>query len=109
MRSIAVFLILNILLLSSMTGMANIHHVKADCCVAKMHKDCCRHQKQETKDDCAKGNCNAMLSCGTCGFILTTPISYLPAVIDLYQQAAYPFKAGALSDYHDNGWNPPKV
>lgn len=109
MKSIAVFLIMNILLLSSFTGKANIHHGKAGCCVAKTQKDCCKHQKHDSNDDCAKGNCNAMLSCGTCGFIVIASASISPAVINPHQQFAYPFKTGALSDYHGNGWNPPKA
>src|SRR5579863_7887395 len=107
MKSIAVFLILNILLLSSFTGMANIHHGKASCCVAKTNKDCCK--KQGVDDNCAKGNCNAMLSCGTCGFVITPSISISPVVYILSGRAVPPYAIGELSDYHGNGWNPPKV
>ena len=109
MKSLAVFLILNILFLSSFSGMANIRHEKASCCIEKTQKDCCRHQKHSSDDDCAKGNCNAMLSCGTCGFIVTQPVYFSPAVIDLHQQSTRLYKTGELSDYHDNGWNPPKA
>lgn len=109
MKSIAVFLILNILLLSSITGMANIYHGKAACAASKMHKDCCKEQKQSSDNDCAKGICNVILSCGTSGFIITLPLSFSPAVIDLHQGSAHLFEVGALSDYHANDWNPPKA
>lgn len=109
MKYIAVFLILNILLLSSLSGIAGVQHGTASCCQQKIHKDCCKQQKQRSDNDCAKGNCNAMLSCGTCGFIINEPQVILPAVIDLHQQSAHLFAIGALSDYHDNGWTPPKA
>ncbi|WPU96432.1 hypothetical protein SNE25_12970 [Mucilaginibacter sabulilitoris] len=109
MKSIAVFLILNVLLLSSFTGMANIYHGKAACCIAKMYKDCCKHQKQNPDDNCAKGACNAMVPCGTCGFTIISSVSLSPAITDLNDQPAHPFAIGELSDYQDNDWNPPKA
>jgi hypothetical protein len=110
MKSIAVFLILNVLLLSSFTGMANIHFGrKASCFVAKAHKDCCKQQKQNPDNNCAKGTCNAMLSCGTCGFTIIPSVSLSPAMADLNDQIARPFTIGELSDYQDNDWNPPKA
>lgn len=109
MKSIAVFLILNILLLSSFTGTANNNHGKASCCVAKTQKDCCKQSKHDASDDCAKGNCNAMLSCGTCGFVITASVSISPAIFILSSQAVHSFAIGELSDYHGKGWNPPKV
>jgi hypothetical protein len=109
MKSIAVFLILNILLLSSFTGTANIHHGKASCCVAKTHTDCCKQPKHSAADDCAKGNCNAMLSCGICGFVIASSVSILPIISILSSQAVHPFLIGELSDYCGNGWNPPKA
>jgi hypothetical protein len=109
MKFIAIFLILNILLLSSFTGTANSHHGKASCCVTKTQKNCCKKQKQGADDNCAKGNCNAMLSCGTCGFIITASVSISPAISILSNQAVPPFAIGELSDYHGNGWNPPKA
>jgi hypothetical protein len=109
MKSIAVFLILNILLLSSFTGMAKIPSRTASCCISKTQKDCCRQQKKSTDDDCGKGACNAMLSCGTCGFVINSPLSLSPAMIDLNDQIVHPFAIGELSDYHDNDWTPPKA
>jgi hypothetical protein len=88
---------------------ASIRNGKASCRRAKTHKDCCKQQKQNADNDCAKGNCNAMLSCSTCGFIAPHPVSLLPAVIELPQHLSNPFLIGALSDYHGNGWNPPKA
>jgi hypothetical protein len=109
MKYIAVFLILNVLLLSSFSGMANIHHGKATCCLTKIQKNCCKQQKHNSDNDCAKGNCNAMLSCGTCGFVITATVS-IPLIIPiLSSQSVHPFPIGELSDYHGNGWNPPKV
>jgi hypothetical protein len=108
MKYIAVFLILNVLLLSSVTGMANISHVTASCC-AKMKKDCCKPQKHSSDNDCAKGNCNAMMSCGTCGFIVVPSVSLSPAIIHLSNQHTLHFITGELSDYQDNDWNPPKA
>jgi hypothetical protein len=107
MKYIAIFLILNVLLLSSVTGMANISQGTA--CAVKMGKDCCKQQKNNSDNDCAKGPCNAMLSCGTCGFIVVQSISLSPAVIDLNRQIIHHFVVDELSDYHDNDWNPPKV
>jgi hypothetical protein len=109
MKSIAVFLILNILLLSSFTGMANIHHGKASCCVANTHKYCCKQQKHNAADDCRKGNCNAMASCGTCGFVITASVPISPTISILNSQAVHPFSIGEISDYHGNSRNPPKV
>ncbi|MEO8948949.1 MAG: hypothetical protein ABI308_11120 [Mucilaginibacter sp.] len=109
MKYIGVFLILNILLLSSLSGIAGVQHGPAAFCKQETHKDCCKQQKQNSANDCAKGNCNAMLSCGTCGFVVNQEQAILPAVIDLHKQSAHPFAIGALSDYHGNGWNPPKA
>ncbi|SDG12413.1 hypothetical protein [Mucilaginibacter gossypii] len=109
MKYIAVFLILNLLLLSSFSGIAGIQYGAAKCCKQKTHQDCCKQQKQKSAGDCAKGNCDAMVNCGTCSFIIVQPSSFSPAVVDLQQQAAYPFLIGALSDYYGNGWNPPKA
>jgi hypothetical protein len=109
MKYIAVFLILNVLLLSSVTGMANIHHGTASCCKENAHASDCKQQKHHPDDDCAKGNCNALLSCGTCGFIVIPSVSVLPAMIDLNNQTVHPLAIGELSDYHGNGWNPPKA
>jgi len=109
MKSIAVFLILNVLLLSSFTGTVNSHHGKTSCCAAKAQKDCCKQQKQGASDDCAKGTCNVMLSCGTCGFVITASVSISPLISILSSQAVPPFAIGELSDYHGNGWNPPKA
>ena len=109
MKPIAVFLILNILLLSSFTGAVNSHPGKASCCITKMQKDSCKHPKQDSSDSCAKGNCSAMLSCGTCGFVITASVSISPAISILSPQAVHPVAIGELSDYHRNGWNPPKV
>jgi len=109
MKFIAVFLILNILLLSSFSGIASVQHGTASCCKQKAHKDGCKQQKQNADNDCAKESCNAMLSCGTCGFIVNQPLAVLPAVIYLPWRSAHPFVIDALSDYHANGWNPPKA
>lgn len=109
MKYIAVFLILNVLLLSSVTGMANISHGTASCCTAKMKNDCCKQQKHGSDNDCAKGNCNAMLSCGTCGFVITTTVSISPIIFILSSKSIHPFAIGELSDYHGVGWNPPKA
>ncbi|WP_292945664.1 hypothetical protein [Mucilaginibacter sp. 44-25] len=109
MKSIAVFLVLNILLLSSISGMANVCHGKASCCVEKLQKDCCNHAKHNSSADCAKGNCKAMLSCGTCDFVFSDTVSTSPTISILKNQSASPFAIGELSDYHGNGWNPPKL
>jgi hypothetical protein len=50
-----------------------------------------------------------MLSCGTCGFVITASVSISPAISILSPQAVHPVAIGELSDYHRNGWNPPKV
>jgi hypothetical protein len=110
MKYIAVFLVLNVLLLSSVTGMANISHVTASCCATKMKKDCCKQQKHSSDNDCAKGTCNAMMSCGTCGFIVVSSVSLSPPIIHLISNQNAPhFITGELSDYQDNDWNPPKA
>jgi hypothetical protein len=86
--------------------MTNIRHGKASCCLAKTQKDYCKKQKQGADDNCAKGNCNAMLSCG---FVITASVSISPTIFILSSQAVHPFAIGELSDYHGNGWNPPKA
>ena len=108
MKYIAAFLILNVLLLSSVTGMGNISHATASCC-AKIHAANCKQQKHTSDNDCAKGNCNAMMACGTCGFIVVPSVSLSPAIIHLSNQHAPHFISGELSDYQDNDWNPPKA
>jgi len=109
MKSIAVFLILNILLLSSFMSTANSHHDKVSCCLTKTQKDCCKQQKHNSDNGCAKGNCNAMLSCGTCGFMITASVSILPTISTLSNRSVPPSAIGELSDYHANDWNPPKA
>jgi hypothetical protein len=109
MKYIAVFFILNMLLLSSISGIAGIHHGPATCCKESIHKDCGKQQMQTSDRDCPKGICNVMLSCGTCGFIISLPVSLSPAIIDLNNQTTPPFIADKLSDYQNNDWNPPKV
>ena len=80
MKYIAVFLILNILLLSSFTSKSNVYHGMRSCCKEQKHTANCKQQKHHSDDDCAKGNCNAMLSCGTCGFVITASISISPII-----------------------------
>jgi len=109
MKYIAVFLILNVLLLFSFTGMAKIPHGTASCCTAKYSKDCCTQPKKSADNDCGKGACNALLNCGTCGFVVTVSVPLSPAMIDLYLQTIHHFATGELSDYHGNDWNPPKA
>jgi hypothetical protein len=108
MKSIAVFLLLNIICLSSFTGIANITRGAASCRISKSQKDCGR-QKKSAGDDCGKAGCNAMLYCGTCGFVIAPTISLSPAVIDLDRKLIHHFIAGELSAYHVNDWNPPKA
>lgn len=109
MKSIAVFLILNVLLLSSFTGVAKIPHGPLSCCASKTQKDRCTMQKKSADSNCDKGVCNAMLSCGTCGFVVVLPVSLSPAVIDLNRQPVHHFVISELSTYHGNDWNPPKA
>jgi hypothetical protein len=109
MKYIAVFLILNVLLLSSVSGMANIHVGTKSCCEQIAHKHSCKQPRHTSDDDCGKGTCNAMLSCSTCGFLIVSYISVSPAVVYLNNQIAHPFITGELSDYQDNSWNPPKA
>jgi hypothetical protein len=109
MKYLAVFLILNVLLLSTVTGTAAIQRGTASCCISKLQKDCCRQQKKSADNDCSKGACNAMLNCGTYGFVVTLSVSISPAMIDLNNQIVKPFAIGELSDYHGNDWNPPKA
>jgi hypothetical protein len=109
MKSIAVFLILNVLLLSAFTGMAKIPHGTASFCKTKSSKDCSAHQKKSAGNDCGKGTCNAMLACGTCGFVVAPSVSLSPVMAHLNRQTARPFSIGKLSDYHSSGWIPPKA
>jgi hypothetical protein len=109
MKYIAFFLILNTLLLSSFTGKSSIHRVTESCCKEKKHTANCKQQKHHPHDDCAKGNCNAMLSCGTCGFVIAASVSISPIISILSSQIVHHFPIGELSDYHDNDWNPPKA
>jgi hypothetical protein len=83
--------------------------VSVSSCKERAHKDCCEHKKQSPDNNCAKGTCNAMLSCGTCGFTITPSVSLLLSITDLNDQITHPFDIGELSDYQDNDWNPPKV
>ncbi len=108
MKYIVVFLILNVLLLSSIPGMAHVHYGKTTCCKHIASHDCGKQSKHTSDDDCAKGTCNTMLSCGANGFLVASPISLSPAMVDLSNQITRPFITGELSDYHSNDWNPPK-
>jgi hypothetical protein len=109
MKYLAVFLASCILLLSSVSVMASPRQGQASCCKESTHKDCCKQQKQTSDNDCAKGTCNAMLSCGTCGFTIISSVSLSPAITDLNDQITHPFAVGELSDYQSNDWNPPKA
>jgi hypothetical protein len=111
MKYIAVFLILNLLLLSAFTftSKAGIHHATGACCKEQKHTANCEQQKHHTDDDCTKGNCNAMPYCGTCAFVITACVSISPTFSNLSSQNIHLFTIGELSDYHGNGWNPPKV
>ncbi|QHS55241.1 hypothetical protein GWR56_06685 [Mucilaginibacter sp. 14171R-50] len=111
MKYLAVFLTLCILFLSSVSGMANTLHTKASasCCKQSAQKDCCKQQKHNPDNNCAKGTCNAMLSCGIYSFTIVPSVSLSPAITDLKDHAALPFAVGELSDYQDNDWNPPKA
>ena len=109
MKYLAVFLLWNMLLLSSISGTANTHHKTASWCKESAHKDCGKQLKHTSDNDCQKGACNATLCCSVCGFLISPPISLSPAIIDLSNRMPHNFNAGALSDYHDNDWNPPKA
>jgi len=109
MKYIAVFLIWNMLLLSAIQGIANSHHETAMCCKQTTHHDCCNQPKRGADNDCSKGACNVMLSCGTCGFLIISSVSILPVITDVNSKMAQRFRMGELSDYQDNGWNPPKI
>jgi hypothetical protein len=89
--------------------MASPHQGQASCCKESTHKDRCKQQKQNSDNNCAKGVCNTMLSCSTCGFMLNPSVLLSPATIDLNNQIARPFITGEISDFHDNDWNPPKA
>lgn len=109
MKYIAVFLIWNMLLLSSITGMAGIHHKKASCFKENTHSDCCKKQRPDHANDCSGGTCNVMLACSTCGFVISPSVALSPAIIDLDNQLSHPFSMGELSAYPSNDWNPPKA
>lgn len=109
MKSIAVFLATCIILLSSVQGIANTHRGTGAYCKESRHQDCRKQQKQTSDNDCAKSTCNMMMSCGTCGFVITQSIAISPAMLHLNNQMAHPFIVGELSDYKSNDWNPPKV
>jgi hypothetical protein len=109
MKYIAVFLATCILLLSSTQGMAKPHDGTGASCKESRHQDCCKQQKQTSDNDCAKGTCNMMMSCSTCGFLIIQSIAISPAMIHLNNPIAHPFIAGELSDYQDKEWNPPKA
>lgn len=111
MKYIAVFLISCLLFASSVPGGANTLHqkVSASCGQASSPKNNCGDQKNIPCNDCAKGTCNAMMSCSTGGFLMSSSIVVSPAMIDLSSQITHPFSTGELSDYQDNDWNPPKA
>lgn len=110
MKYIAVFLASCILFLSPASGMAtNLHHkVSASCCKASSPKNHCGDQKNIPCNDGAKGTCNTMLSCSTCGFLTAPTLAVLPVITNLNNQITHLFVTGELSDYQDNDWNPPQ-
>lgn len=107
MKIVALTLILNILLLASFPGSANGNYGKARCCTEQIKKSCDHHQP--SNNDCSKGNCNTLLPCGTCGFVIveTTTISPLSAIFK--RQLIAELVIAKLSDYQDKDWNPPKA
>jgi hypothetical protein len=111
MKYIAVFLVSYMMFLSSVSGMVNSmpNKVAASCCKQNAHKNSCGDQKNVPCNDCAKGICNTMLSCAACGFLIVPSLSISSPLAYLRNQISYPFMIGDLSDYNDNGWNPPKV
>lgn len=108
MKYIAVFLILNVLLLSSISGMTKSHYGKAACCKKVTSQDCGNQSKHTSDNDCDQGTCNAMLCCGACVFFVISSISPSLDIADLSSQVTHPFITGEVSDYHGNDWNPPK-
>jgi hypothetical protein len=108
MKYIVVFLIMNVLLLSSIQGMANIHFGKATCCKQISRQDCGKQSKHHSDDDCDKGICNTMVCCGTCYFVAIATIPPSPGIADLSNEVIHPYVTGELSDYYTIDWNPPK-
>jgi hypothetical protein len=53
--------------------------------------------------------CATMLSCGTCCFVKTEPISVAPITATFGAKNVTPYRMGYLSDYSITCWNPPKV
>lgn len=109
MKYIAVFLMVNVLLFSSFTGMANIRYENATSCKQITGQDCGKQSKHASDNDCSKGMCNAMLSCGVCIFVVNSSVSISATISSLCSRVVPPSAIGELSDYHSSGWNPPKV
>ncbi|MFD2866871.1 hypothetical protein ACFSYC_19400 [Mucilaginibacter antarcticus] len=113
MKSLALFMTVCILFLSSVGGMvAPVAKaaVKEDCCQKMADKTAC-HQKNtdEPKDGCDKPGCNMMLLCSTCGFLTVEPVQ-LPVAFAHYQVKPLPlYIIGALSAYAPANWKPPKA
>jgi len=111
MRFLAAFMIAVLFLLPfAGTGNASAHAVKKSCCakMSRMHhcKDDGNHQQ---KDDCQNGNCNMLMGCNQCGFLIPEKFTLLPHHFSYLDQPVTPYKIGDPSDFHPSGWQPPEV
>jgi hypothetical protein len=111
MKPLALFMAVCILFLSSFSGMVNsvIPNAKKGCCHKMAVMQSCKHQKKQAPKDCNGMSCTMMFSCSLCGFLVVEPVSVEPGLFFNVEKPVTPYKMGNLSDYHNPGWQPPKV
>lgn len=99
------------MLLSSFSRVVNAMPSQAAsaCCKENKLQDHCQDQRRAENKDCTKNSCNVLLSCGTCGFLVISPMTISPAFQYLENPVVPAFIAEGLTDYHGNGWNPPQA
>ena len=74
-------------------------------CPMATHSPC----KPKQANDCGQGTCSTMLSCATCGYLKSEPITIKALVPVIKDSALTPYNMGGLADYSPSNWNPPKV
>ncbi|MEO3407102.1 hypothetical protein AAFN85_24510 [Mucilaginibacter sp. CAU 1740] len=106
MKAISFFMLILMLLVSTMPGKAEQAMSMKNCC----HKMVNMPQKhQGATKGCDGGMCATVLSCNNCCFLKTEPVKVEGLAIHVDSKTISPYSIGNLSGYANSCWNPPKV
>jgi hypothetical protein len=108
MKALALLLIICIVTLSALPvrAVAVQHQLKKECCQKMPAKAPCN----QSNNDCnGLGNCNTMLSCSGCGFLVVEPVAIATMVPIITAASLTLHSAGNVSGFSLSSWHPPKV